>query len=175
MSVFCWVRRGGSSSRLSSSSSSFLTIGGPANLSVIVWPLSACLLQSAVLQQPSPHPPLARLPADPPNRLASLLFLLHKSSSFRTGPSPPVLDLLLLLRQSLSVLGNLHFHSLLLSPARITLVRDGVVGCVLTLFLFPGLYFCGIASVFFFFLFCCHDKFADVVAVLIDDVVYDCL
>lgn len=44
---------------------------------VIVWPLSACLLQSAVLCS-SPHPtlPLARcLPADP-YRLASLFLLL---------------------------------------------------------------------------------------------------
>lgn len=76
---------------------------------VIVWPLSACLLQSAVLCG-SPHPSctLARcLPADP-YRLASLLFrptphpsgLQAKSSSFRTGPH--VLRLLLLLRQSLS-------------------------------------------------------------------------
>lgn len=88
---------------------------------VIVWPLSACLLRSAVLcSSPHPAPPFARrLPADP-FRLASLLFLPQpppfppglqaKSSSFRTGP--PVLNLLLLLRQSLSSATSL-FVSLL--------------------------------------------------------------
>lgn len=77
---------------------------------VIVWPLSACLLQSAVLCS-SPHSSLLPslpltlcLPADS-YRLASLLFLPSlglqaKSSSFRTGL--PVINLLLLLRQSLS-------------------------------------------------------------------------
>lgn len=70
---------------------------------VIVWPLSACLLQSAVLRS-SPRPYCSLN--------ASLPILVDwlpsspapaKSSSFRTGP--PVLNLLLLLRQS--VLSNL--------------------------------------------------------------------
>lgn len=87
----------------------FLSIGGPANLcdSVATECLPAAECSAAAALTP-PSLFLARcLPADH-YRLASLLFLLllpplglqAKSSSFRTGPS--VLNLLLLLRQSLS-------------------------------------------------------------------------
>lgn len=75
--------------------------GGPANLcdSVATECLSAA--ECSAPQQPSPLLLAQCLPADP-CRLASLLPppTPAKSSSFRTGP--PVLNLLLLLRQSLS-------------------------------------------------------------------------
>lgn len=70
---------------------------------VIVWPLSACLLQSAVLQQPSPPPSisLARsLPPCGPLQTDSPLLPSPsppKSSSFRTGPPPCIESTTLLL------------------------------------------------------------------------------
>ncbi len=82
----------------------FLSIGGPANLCDSV--ATECLpaAECSALQQPSPHPPARSLPpcgslqtGFPPLPSPGLR---AKSSSFRTGP--PVINLLLLLRQSLS-------------------------------------------------------------------------
>lgn len=134
---------------------------------VIVWPLSACLLQSAVLCC-SPHP--LPLPLPPFPLLAASLRILQtgfppphippglqaKSSSFRTGP--PVLNLLLLLRQSLSSANSTS--TLCLSPAMITLAWDRGAWCV---FFFFFLVSHGIASVHFYFIVVM--KFADIVAV----------
>lgn len=61
---------------------------------VIVWPLSACLLQSAVLQQPSPPPSISHARSLPPCGPLQTSFpplpspFPPKSSSFRTGPPP---------------------------------------------------------------------------------------
>lgn len=108
-----------------------LSIGGPANLCDSA--ATECLpaAECGALQQPSPNPTLLarslaaslRIPTDwlPSSSLPT--GLQAKSSSFRTGP--PVLNLLLLLRQS--VLSNLQLHSLCLFPARITLARGGGV------------------------------------------------
>lgn len=115
MFMFYWVQQGGSPSLLPFFFVLFLLEALPT--CVIVWPLSACLLQSAVLCS-SPHSslPLALcLPADS-YRLASLLFLppgppgqeqLFQNwptcNKFTTTAAPE------------SVLSNLHFHSLYLS------------------------------------------------------------
>lgn len=107
--MFYWVQQGGSPS-VFVPFFCLLSIGGPANLceSVATECLSAA--ECSALQQPSPHPPTCSLvrclPADPYKTgfpfFSSLppLGLQAQSSSFRTGP--PVLNLLLLLRQSLS-------------------------------------------------------------------------
>lgn len=81
-----------------------LSVGGPANLCDSV--ATECLpaAELCTLQQPSPHPSACSLP--PCGSLRTCFpplpppGLQAKSSSFRTGP--PVLNLLLLLRQSLS-------------------------------------------------------------------------
>lgn len=145
---------------------------------VIVWPLSACLLQST-LQQPSPppktHPPsparslppcgslqtgFPPLPPHPPYQA-----LQAKSSSFRTGP--PVLKLLLLLRQSLSSATSSPAPSLCLSCKDHFSQRWRHLICF---FFFFFTY--GIASVHFCFIVIM--KFADIVAVIVDDVDDDC-
>lgn len=106
-------------------------VGGPANL-CDVWPLSACLLQSAVLQQPSPPPSISHARSLPPCGPLQTSFpplpspFPPKSSSFRTGP-PPCIEYysLLLLHQSLSATSTSTLSSRL-SPTRITLSGDGV-------------------------------------------------
>lgn len=84
---------------------------------VIVWPLSACLLQSAVLQQPSPPPSISHARSLPPCGPLQTSFpplpspFPPKSSSFRTGP-PPCIESTTTTATPESV-SNLHFHSLL--------------------------------------------------------------
>lgn len=109
--MFYWIQQGGSPS----SSSFFLSIGGPANLCDSV--ATECLpaAECSALQQPSPppNPPTPHSPTTPRSlppcgSLQTGFPLLSppphwppgQEQLFRTGP--PVLNLLLLLRQSLS-------------------------------------------------------------------------
>lgn len=130
---------------------------------VIVWPLSACLLQSAVLQQPSPPPSISHARSLPPCGPLQTSFpplpspFPPKSSSFRTGP-PPCIE------------STTHYYycytrvcqqpPLPLSPpvsllARITLSGDGVDWCFVLLYfpllLFFFFFFIGVAGVHFNF------------------------
>ena len=139
---------------------------------MIVWPLSACLLQSAVLCG-SPHPSctLARcLPAGP----------------YRLAPHPPPPPLGPPGQEQLfqnwptcitfttttpeSVLSNLHFHSLCLSCKVHFSQRWRRLMCVFVFFFWFSL----IELPVCIFLFYCCKKFADIVAVIIDDIVDDC-
>ena len=100
---------------------------------VKVWPLSACLLQRAVLcSSPHPHPPARLLPP---------CGSLQTGSPFSPLPRPPGQEQLFqnwptcikftTTAAPESVLSNLRLRSLCLSPARITLAREGGVWCVL--------------------------------------------
>lgn len=145
---------------------------------VIVWPLSACLLQSAVLQQPSPPPSISHARSLPPCGP-----LQTSSSSFSFSSQEQLLQnwlatlywiyyslLLLLLHQSLSATSTSTLSSRL-SPARITLSGDGVDWCFVLLYfplLFFLLFFLLELLVCILILFCC-EKFADIVAVIMND------
>lgn len=132
--MFYWIQQGGSPSSSSFFVSFFLLEALPT--CVIVWPLSACLLRSAVLcSSPHPRPP-------PPSLAASLRIptdWLPSSSSPNLpllSPRPPGQEQLFqnwptcikftTTAAPESVLSNLQL-SLCLSPARITLARDGGV------------------------------------------------
>lgn len=148
MFMFYWVQQGGSPSFF------FLfliSIGGPANLCDSV--ATECLpaAECSALQQPSPHPPARSLPpcgflqtGFPPLPSPGLQ---AKSSSFRTGP--PVLNLLLLLRQSLSSATSNSTLSLYLSCKDHFSQRWRRLTCfVFVFFSFLGLWNCQCAFLF---------------------------
>lgn len=130
---------------------------------VIVWPLSACLLQSAVLQQPSPPPSISHARSLPPCGPLQTSFpplpspFPPKSSSFRTGP-PPCIE------------STIHYYycytrvcqqpPLPLSPP-VSLLQgslypetestDVLFYCIFPFFFFSFFFFIGVAGVHFNF------------------------
>lgn len=147
---------------------------------VIVWPLSACLLQSAVLQQPSPPPSISHARSLPPCGPLQTSFpplpspFPPKSSSFRTGP-PPCIE------------STTHYYycytrvcqqpPLPLSPP-VSLLQgslypetestDVLFYCIFPFFFFSFFFFLLELLVCILILFCC-EKFADIVAVIMND------
>ncbi|KAG7454840.1 hypothetical protein JOB18_036949 [Solea senegalensis] len=120
--MFYWVQQGGSP--FHSYFFSHLFIGGPANLcdSVATECLPAAECSSP--QQTSPHPSrslarclpadLYRLPLPPPGPPGQEQLFQNWPTCIKFTTTAPE-----------SVLSNPHFHSLCLSPAKITLARDG--------------------------------------------------